>query len=164
MRCLKAACFSFHSRSSCRARSCPAGPGAEPVAQSSSTCGQLALRAKIAPINSQNNVRSRSGRINATSIHSAVDFFGSLSSFIFLLHASLNRRMNFKLDVDLEPPKAGIESLTIDGIEFALVMLVHETRYEHVHVFSRRVRYNDPASKMRPNDCSRKAMSICKSA
>src|ERR1051326_2358430 len=52
--------------------------------------------------------------------------------------------MNFEFDVDLERPEIGIESLTIDGIEFALVALVHETRYEHFDVFCRCVRYNNP--------------------
>ena len=56
---------------------------------------------------------------------------------------SLNGRMNVKLHVNFERAEVGIEGLRIDGVEFALVMLVHETGHEHFHILSFSVRYND---------------------
>src|SRR5919198_1056296 len=51
--------------------------------------------------------------------------------------------MNLELDVDFEGAEVGIERLTMDRIEFAFVVLFHQTRHKHLDVLALGVRYDD---------------------
>src|SRR5712691_5878191 len=59
------------------------------------------------------------------------------------LAVSLNRRMNLKSNINFKGAEPGIEGLAIYGLEFGLVVLVHDAGQEHFEIFLFRIGHDN---------------------